>query len=263
MAQATIVTAPAETGSRRRVERWFYISAGLFMILVSVAGFGPSIIDQSRRNAPPTPLVIAHGIVASAWLLLFLAQATLVATGRVAVHRRLGRVGPVLAVVMIVLVFLTTVEMGRRGYDLSLDVTRMFPPPPGASESAADILSPLLGFLAFPLLVAAGLWYRHRPDIHKRLMLFAVLGLHGVPLTHLTGYLLGHWPAQAGLFSLIGQAIGILLLSASAVYDKVSQGRIHPVSLWAPILIFAWEIVIGVAVVPSVAWREFATWLVG
>ena len=32
-----------------------------------------------------------------------------------------------LAVVMIVLVFLTTVEMGRRGYDLSLDVTRMFP----------------------------------------------------------------------------------------------------------------------------------------
>ena len=83
MAQATIVTAPAETGSRRRVERCFYISAGLFMILVSVAGFGPSIIDQSRRNAPPTPLVIAHGIVASAWLLLFLAQATLVATGRV------------------------------------------------------------------------------------------------------------------------------------------------------------------------------------
>ena len=67
MAQATIVTAPAETGSRRRVERWFYISAGLFMILVSVAGFGPSIIDQSRRNAPPTPLVIAHGILIFAW----------------------------------------------------------------------------------------------------------------------------------------------------------------------------------------------------
>ena len=125
------------------------------------------------------------------------------------------------------------------------------------------ILSPLLGFLAFPLLVTAGLWYRHRPDIHKRLMLFAVLGLHGVPLTHLTGYLLGHWPAQAGLFGLIGQAIGILLLSGSAVYDKVSLGCIHPVSLWAPILIFSWEIVIGVAVVPSVAWREFATWLVG
>jgi hypothetical protein len=237
------------------------------MILVSVAGFGPSIIDQSRRSAPPTPLDIAHGIVAGAWLLLFLTQATLVATGRVAVHRRLGRVGPVLAVVMIVLVFLTTVEMGRRGYDLSLDVTRVFPPPPGslpssAAERTAGILSPLLRFLAFPVLVAAGLWYRHRPDIHKRLMLFAVLGLVSTPLVHLSGYLLGHWPAQRGLFSIIGGATAILLYSASAVYDKVSQGRIHPVSLWVPILIFAWDVVLVFAVMPSVAWREFGSWLI-
>jgi hypothetical protein len=261
--QATAVIAPVATGRPHRVKRWFYIGAGLFMILVSVAGFGPSIIDQSGRKAPPTPLVIAHGVVASAWLLLFLAQATLVATSRVDVHRRLGRVGPGLAVVMSALVFLTTVEMGRRGYDLSFDVTRAFPPPGSSeAENAADILSPLLGFLAFPVLVSAGLWYRHRPDIHKRLMLFAVLGLHGVPLTHLTGYLIGYWPAQAGLFRLIGRAIGILLLSASAVYDKVSQGRLHPVSLWVPILIVAWEFVLGSVVVPSVAWREFATWLI-
>jgi hypothetical protein len=262
--QATAVIAPVATGRPHRVKRWFYIGAGLFMILVSVAGFGSSIIDQSARKAPPTPLVIAHGVVASAWLLLFLAQATLVATSRVDVHRRLGRVGPGLAVVMSALVFLTTVEMGRRGYDLSFDATRAFPPPPGgsAAEIAADILSPLLGFLAFIVLVTAGLWYRHRPDIHKRLMLFAVLGLHGVPLTHLTGYLLGHWPAQAGLFSLIGRAIEILLLSASGVYDKVSQGRIHPVSLWVPILTFAWEFVLGSVMMPSVAWREFATWLI-
>ena len=93
-------------------------------------------------------------------------------------------------------------------------------------------------------------------------MLFAVLGLHGVPLVHLSGYLLGPWPAQRGLIGVFGQAVGILLLSASAVYDKVSQGRIHPASLWVPILIFAWEIVIGVVVVPSVAWREFASWLI-
>ena len=145
------VMSPAATRSRWRVDRWFYISAGLFMILISLAGFGPSLIDQSRRNAAPTPLVIAHGIVAGAWLVLFLTQATLVATSRVAVHRRVGRVAPVLAVVMIVLVFVTTVENGRRGYDLSPDVARVFPDPPGSSalDRTAGILSPLLGFLAF------------------------------------------------------------------------------------------------------------------
>jgi hypothetical protein len=108
------------------MDRWFYISAGLLIILFSVVGFGPSIIDQSRRNEPPTPLVITHGIVAGAWLLLFLTQATLVATRRIAAHRRLGIVGPALAVVMIVLGYVVSIEESRRGYDLSGDLTRVF-----------------------------------------------------------------------------------------------------------------------------------------
>jgi hypothetical protein len=96
--QVTVATTPTATRSQWRVVRWFYISAGLFMIVISVAGFGPSLIDQSRRNAAPTPLVIAHGIVAGAWLLLFLTQASLIATKRTAVHRCLGMTGPVLVV---------------------------------------------------------------------------------------------------------------------------------------------------------------------
>ena len=103
--QATVVMPPATTKRQHRVDRWFYISAGLFMVLLSVVGFGPSIIDQSRRNAPPTPLVIAHSVVTGAWLLLFLTQATLVATRRTAVHRRTGMIGPFLAVAVIVVAF--------------------------------------------------------------------------------------------------------------------------------------------------------------
>src|SRR5262245_61320532 len=109
----TVQTAPAVTEDRRRVDRWFYVSAALLVILLSVVGFGPSIIEQSRRNAPFTPLVTAHGIAAGAWLLLFLTQATLVATRRAALHRRLGILGFVLAVVMIVLGFIVTIQAGR------------------------------------------------------------------------------------------------------------------------------------------------------
>ena len=43
-------------------------SALLFVILLSFVGFGPSIIDQSRRNGSSTLLVTAHGVVAGAWL---------------------------------------------------------------------------------------------------------------------------------------------------------------------------------------------------
>jgi hypothetical protein len=80
-------------GGARRMESSFYIGAALFMILLSVVGFGPSIVDQSRRTAPSTLLVMAHGFAVGAWLLLFLTQAILVATRRTAVHRRLGN-GP-------------------------------------------------------------------------------------------------------------------------------------------------------------------------
>jgi hypothetical protein len=264
--QAAVVMASDATGHQHRAQRWFHISAGLFVILLSVAGFGPSLIDQSRRNAAPTPMVIAHGIAAAAWLLLFLTQATLVATGRVAVHRRVGLVGPVLAAAVIVLGFLTTIEVTRRGYDLSGDVTRALTlpgsPPPTEAENVAGVLPPLGVLLNFSILVGAGLWYRHRPDIHKRLMAFALMPLALEAILHSVGFLVGRWPALQGVIRSIGVAIGILLFSVNAIHDKVSQGRIHPVSVWVPILFLVWTTVLSLAVVPSAAGYNLAAWLV-
>jgi hypothetical protein len=254
----------ATVGQHRRVDHWFYIAVALFVILISVAGFGPSIVDQSRRTAPLTLLVGAHGIIAAGWLLLFLLQSVLVATGRTAVHRRLGRIGPVLAATMIVLGVLMLLD-GRGGSDLSGDLNRGLNPP-GAprlspEEAAPGILFPLAGFLSFGVLVAAGLSYRHRPEIHKRLMLFALFPLVGEPVIHLIGYLAGHWPALQGTAGMIAGPASLLLLSVSAIHDKVSQGRIHPVSLWTPVLLLAWQNGLPMVVFPSAVWREFAVWL--
>jgi len=260
--RVTVETAPAVVGNRRRVDRWFYISAALFVILLSFVGFGPSIIDQSRRNGSSTLLVTAHGIVAGAWLLLFLTQATLVATRQAAIHRRLGMLGPVLAVVMIVLGFIVTIQAGRRGYDLSGDLHRAVSRS-GRPFNPASLLFPLAEFLNFGVLVAAGLWYRYRPDIHKRLMLLAMVPLAKEPILHVVGHLAGHWPSLRGGGIIVSVPITILLLFASAIYDRVSRGRIHPVSLWVPILLFAWQNVILVFVVLSSAlWREFSAWLI-
>jgi len=85
--QATTESAPHRERGGPGKKSLFYVGAAIFVILLSMIGFGPSIIDQSRRNAPSTLLVIAHGIAVGRWLLLFLTQAILVATGRTAVHR--------------------------------------------------------------------------------------------------------------------------------------------------------------------------------
>lgn len=262
--KAAAEMAPSATRSRRRVEHSFYISAALFMIFLSVVGFAPSIIDQSRRNAPSTPLVAVHGIVAGAWLLFFLAQAILVASRRTAVHQQLGSIGPVLAALLIVVGYLATLQFGRRTYDLSGDVIRALSRTGSPQRDPAGIVFPLADLLNFGILVAAGLWFRNRPEVHKRLMLFALIALADEPILHLVGHLAGHWPAVRGAGVRISLPITMLLLSASAIYDRVSRrGRIHPVSLWAPILLFAWQNLVFVFVVfRSAAWREFAARLI-
>src|SRR6266545_7094254 len=90
--QVTVTMVPVVTERPHRVEQWFYISVALLIILFNVVAFGPSIIDASRCNVPLplTPLVTVHAVLSVVWLLLFLAQTTLVATGRTAIHRRVG-----------------------------------------------------------------------------------------------------------------------------------------------------------------------------
>ena len=102
----------------------FYVGAAVFVILLNVAGFAPSLIDQSRRVAPPTWLMTAHAALAGAWLLFFLIETTLVATRRTAIHRRLGVAGPFIAFAMIAVGALTVIDLSRRGYDLSGDLAR-------------------------------------------------------------------------------------------------------------------------------------------
>ena len=159
---ATVTTISPARGSRRRVDHWFYIAAVLLVIFLHVAGVGPSLLDGSTRNSQPASLVVIRGVVAGAWLTLFLAQATLVAAGRTSIHRRLGAIAPALTVVMVVLIFQTTIELVRRGYDLSGDVLRPAAAAPGAPvPSVAEVDGGLNGFVSalnFGMLVAAGWW---------------------------------------------------------------------------------------------------------
>ena len=251
----------AGNGGRRA----FYVGAAIFVILLSVAGFGPSIIDPSNRAAPMTLLVIVHGVVAAAWILLFLLQAILVATGRTAVHRRVGLLGPFLAIGLIVVSSLTQIEFARRGYDLSGDVDRALGPSGAAPQSASE-LAPVrlaaLGILVqFGMLAGAGLWYRHRAEVHKRLMLLALLSLTTVPFLHLAGVVAHFWPAIRGPATVVLAIAPSALLFTSAIVDALAQRRVHPVSWLVPVAALAWLVLVGGVVARSDWWRGVAAWL--
>jgi hypothetical protein len=167
-----------------------------------------------------------------------------------------------LALVMIILSYIVLINFARRGYDFSGDVIRSLSRTGSARFNSAGLLFPLGELLSFGVLVGAALWYRHRPDIHKRLMLLAMAPILVEPIIHFVGHLAGRWPTLRGMGTTISVAVTLLVLSASAIYDRLSRRRIHPVSLWVPIALFAWQIALGFFVFPSAAWRKFVAWLI-
>jgi len=241
--------AAARVAGRHAVDRWFYIGMAICTLTTVVLGFAPSILNTGARNGPPTPLDLVHGAVYLAWLVVFLAQTTLVATGRIPMHRRLGTAAVFLAPVMIVLGYITAIAMARRGFDMSGDLHIR-------ADPLLGLVNPLGDLLTFGTLVAAGFCYRNRSDVHKRLMLLGTIGgLMPAPLAHL----IGHFPSIPGPIVVIPIA---LFLFASAAYDRISAGRIHPASLWGAVIVFGWNLLLNIVIGPSARWHDLARRLV-
>jgi hypothetical protein len=243
--QQATATFPA-TASRRR-PRWFYTSMGIVATLVVVAGFGGSYYGMATGAGSLPPLVKVHGLVFALWLILFIAQTTLVAARRVAVHRRLGYAAAALAPAMVGLGYATAIEGARRGFDLNF-----------TNDPLGYMVFPLGSITAFTVLAAGGFWYRRRPEVHKRLMLLATVGpLMNAPLAHL----FAHTEALRGR-ALLFLCVMLVLLFACAVYDRLTCGRFHPVSLWGAVALFAWGNLQAVVIGPSGGWHRFAAWLI-
>jgi hypothetical protein len=248
----TIFPAPTARATRRTEGR-FYICMAIAAMATALAGFAPAIVDPASRKAPLDWAAGVHGLVFSAWLALFLTQALLVSSRRMAVHRLLGGVGAGLAVSMLLSGYVTTIAMARRGYDLSGDLT-------GESLDVFMVMVFQLGdLLCFGILVGLAIHFRQRVDAHKRLMLLATVGaLMPAALSHV----IGHSQFLRSFHPSIILIPWTAFLFAGAVHDRVICGRIHPVSLWGALAVWMWSNIRAVIIGPSEIWREFANWLI-
>jgi hypothetical protein len=220
---------------------------GVVAILVVAAGFHGTARAAVNGERSLTPLVRVHAAIALAWLLLFVVQASLIATRRTTLHRRLGISSVLLAVAFVVTGCLTAIAAARRGYGPVFD---------GTPDPLGTLIHTLGDVLSFSVMVAAGLAYRRRPEVHKRLMLLVVVGpMMNAPLLHLFVGLPG-LPARPPLFI----ASMAALLFTPAVYDRVTRGRFHPVTLWGAVALFAFGNV-RAAIGSSDAWHRLAEWL--
>jgi len=246
----TISGQPRAPHRQAGAGRWFYLGAGVVAIVVCVAGFAPSLVDQTARRGAPTLTVAAHAAFMTGWLVLYMVQAGLAASGRIGMHKRLGVAAVVLAIGILVTGYQASVDMVRRGFDLSGDLSAA----PGGA--LAQTVFQFGGLVVFAVLVAAALTFRRRPQVHKRLMAMTVLSaMMGAPLAHLVG----HFQLPGAILP----AWGIAVLVALIVHDRRTLGRIHPATLCGGLGLIIAGNVQAVVVGPSQTWQRIVAWLAG
>ena len=234
--------SPAREYARDRV---FYSGMAVAMGLTVFVGFGPSYYLRFLSSGPGTtvsggpftPLVHLHGVLFTAWVLLFIVQTALVASRRIAVHRRLGVATAVLAVLMIVVGTSTAIATASRGVA-----------PPGV-DPLVFLAIPLFDMLLFATFITFALIKRRDREAHKRLMLLAYASIIVAAVARLPGVL--------PLGPLAFFALAFLFILIGGVYDFVSRGRVHRVYVWGGAL-FAISVPVRLMISGTGAWRQFA-----
>ena len=246
-------TQQTETRISRR-DRTFFVGMAIAALATVFFGFAPTYYLKSFTHtavyptglpvSPSLPaLVHVHALLFSAWILLFLVQATLIAADRVHVHRRIGIVGAGLAPFMVSVGLMTAMRGARDGWN------------PGGPyrDSLAFMVVGVVDVLIFAGFVAAGLYFRRRPELHKRLMLLATVGGLMWPAITRMPYVAGR---PIVMFTLLGA-----LVLASAVRDVWLQSPVRRVSLAGGLLILA-AFPIRVAIGRTDNWHALAAWLI-
>jgi hypothetical protein len=249
-----VVSRNAEAA--QALDRWFYIGVGSFILALCVVGFAPSLIDQSDRAVPLplTPTVTVHGLSAVGFLVLFIVQSWLVATRRPHIHRQLGVVTALFAALFIGTGWSTVIEGARRGFDLANVLT-----PRGSVVPPELQVGALFNFVAFGAIVAIAIACRRRPEAHKRWMVLALTGVVSItPLLHISGH---NEFLRAHTNELVTLA-WLAILCVQPIYDRLTRGRIHPVSLWGGIATVGAMIVFNTFILNTALWRAFAVWAV-
>ena len=220
---STALTATERSVGVRFLDRYFYFSMSMLIAAVVVWGFGHTI-DHNLIHASPIPpfILTIHSIVFPGWVLFFIVQSALVRSRNVRLHRALGWFGVALAVAIVVVGFLTA-----RGMDRFL-LTQ----PDAPFPMRAFMIIQLTDLACFAVPFALAIYWRRRPEYHRRTVLVASCAL--------TDAAFSRFPHMPLVWSPAGVVFLILL---GVVRDFIVNRRVHKVYLYVLPLYIAIQIV--------------------
>jgi hypothetical protein len=225
------------TGRNGILNRYFYFAMSLLVAAIVVTGFKRTVNDNLFHPAVPRPFILwIHGSAFAGWVIFFICQSTLVRVHKVSWHRFFGWFGAGLATVMVPLGFTTAIVMAR------FDTFRLH-------QSGADafLSIPFYDMIAFGVCIALAIYWRKRPELHRRLVFIATCGLLDAAFGRFD-YLFDH-----NLFFPCLDLVIVLGVARDLLVDR----RVHKVYLYAlPLLIVGQSLAVYI-------WRHNPSWWQG
>jgi len=218
----------------------------LAALAIMFAGFAKTyFLRPYFINPQPLPLTTQiHGAAFTAWVVLLLAQSTLVAAHRTDIHRKLGWLGAALAAFMaIIAVNTAVVSVHAAVVCCDAELARGF------------LIVPFADVIVFAVLVGSAIVYRRDSATHKRLMLLGTLAILDAAT--------GRWPlriVQAWPYAYL--AILDVIILAVAAYDTAVRRQLSRAYLWGVPLVIGSHI-LRELIRWTAAWRSFASIFVG
>jgi FtsH-binding integral membrane protein len=232
------------TGRNGLVDKYFYFSMGLLAAAIVIWGFSHTVDQNLLHAAPPRPLLLwFHGAAFSGWIAFFIFQSGLVRTHNVKWHRFFGWFGVGLGAAMVPLGITTSIIMGR--FDTVVEHR------PG---SDAFLIVPFYDVLAFGILFGLAVWWRKKPELHRRLIFIATCGLLAAAfgrMPFVSAHLLFYWSLDS-----------VILLGV--VRDLLVNRRVHKIYLITlPVLILCQNFVVHTVTSGSAWWLRIADKILG
>lgn len=225
----------------RRFDHLFFSAMAVLVLCTVFVGFARTYYLAGMFHAPlPSLIVHLHGAAFSCWILLLVTQTSLVAAGRVNIHRRLGIAAFLWAALMVILgIMAATDSLGRQHGPAGLDPKFFY-------------VIPMADMLIFATLVLFAFRARFNPPAHKRLIIIATTALMTAAIAR--------WPfALVQRNAIVATLSSYFFLLMLVAYDLWSTRKVHRATLWAgAFLIFLQQVRIPIG--KTAAWHAFATW---
>jgi hypothetical protein len=232
---------------RRLFDRRLYFTIAMLFPAIVLLGFARTYYLKGLFATPPLPsrLVHLHGLVMTAWVVLFVSQVRLVATKRIRLHQKLGYASIALAVLIIATGLPTAVRAAKYGSAST---------PPGVTP-LSFLLIPTFDLVMFALFFGAAIVYRRRPSAHKALMLLTALNfvppaLARIPIASLQA---------AGPVWFFGFPTLVALICL--IVEARRHARVNKVLAIGTALLIA-SYVARLALMTTPTWMSIAAWLI-